>query len=570
MLYEKRLGPRSCRFAHLLNLPDTEDLETFLAWPERDLEALRGSSWLGEIRKRRATISDDFSELRMELGTALAELNVTEDGFMWAHQVLAQFAVHFVVDDGSILTALVPGLVQLPGSQFLSGERALEFKLASELVPMTLDTDRRALNSSVSAPNVHHEVDLREYGVLIIPLLFDSSQSNTSTAVSQVLLFLQILFEQCAGDHTICVVFITSETNGPLRSSSTRPPSPVCAVRGLIRCVQLEAKQLQILSIDSDQLHGDYMLASEQVRLEVSAIRRYTEVAYRAGRRYVPCVDLSTRNPLRPVSVLYLSSAVASGTVVISGGLGGLGIVTAEALVEIGARTIVLCGRSGRVRSGQGLHERLDALRAGRGIRIIEAQCDMAEEVDVTDLLQCARQLGPITAVVHAAGVLADSLFLMQTPETVKEVFAPKADGVWFLHKHTLGDDLKAFIAFSSTASLTGNLGQANYAAANMYMEELCRWRAAQGLPGTAVQWPAVAEVGMAADLSEKARVAQDMEVDVMHVKHVVKLLFADNREIQPVQAVLPEGYLAHTPQPAMFERLLARGKVTNTRSFTF
>ena len=72
-------------------------------------QALRGSSWLGEIRKRRATISDDFSELRMELGTALAELNVTEDGFMWAHQVLAQFAVHFVVDDGSILTALVPG-----------------------------------------------------------------------------------------------------------------------------------------------------------------------------------------------------------------------------------------------------------------------------------------------------------------------------------------------------------------------------------------------------------------------------------------------------------------------------
>ena len=111
---------------------------------------------------------------------------------------------------------------------------------------------------------------------------------------------------------------------------------------------------------------------------------------------------------------------------------------------------------------------------------------------------------------------------------------------------------------YSSIASLLGNVGQANYAAANAYMDELARWRAAQGLPGTSVQWPAVAGVGMAADAGERVAFDASTSVDVRTVKRVVRQLLGggaaaavSSATSSAVQAVLPRGLLQEGALPA-------------------
>ena len=169
--------------------------------------------------------------------------------------------------------------------------------------------------------------------------------------------------------------------------------------------------------------------------------------------------------------------ADGKGVVLITGGLGGLGIVTAEAVVEAGAPCVVLASRSGKVKySDQGLDERLEALRAC-GAKVVLERCDTSIEADVEATLKRVRKHGPLRVVVHAAGTLSDGLLPAQDSTSVQKVWGPKADGAWFLHKHTANNDqcLGAFIVYSSVSSLFGGVGQANYSAANAYLDELVR-----------------------------------------------------------------------------------------------
>ena len=253
-------------------------------------------------------------------------------------------------------------------------------------------------------------------------------------------------------------------------------------------------------------------------------------------------------------------------SILITGGLGGLGIVTAEALVELGATSIVLASRSGKIKyDGQGLQERLDALRAS-GATIVIEQCDTADEQQVIELLERVRcgGYGPLGGVVHAAGVLSDSMLRSQNEESIRRVVEPKAMGAWYLHKHTTDDALDIFMTYSSVASLFGNVGQANYSAANAFLDELVRWRVSQGLCGVSVQWPAVSGVGMAASMDERVGISDSISIDVRMVKQVVQQLVSSSRlDGDPVQAVLPRGMLEVGAMPKQhFGSLLSSVKV--------
>jgi NAD(P)-dependent dehydrogenase (short-subunit alcohol dehydrogenase family) len=107
----------------------------------------------------------------------------------------------------------------------------------------------------------------------------------------------------------------------------------------------------------------------------------------------------------------------------------------------MGARCVVLASRSGKIKyDGQGLEGRLEALRS-TGVKVVLERCDTGDESQVVDMLQRVRsEHGPLCAVVHAAGILSDSMLRKQTEESMRRVFTPKAEGAWFLHKHTLGD----------------------------------------------------------------------------------------------------------------------------------
>jgi hypothetical protein len=130
-----------------------------------------------------------------------------------------------------------------------------------------------------------------------------------------------------------------------------------------------------------------------------------------------------------------------------------------------------------------------------------------------------------------------------QTDEGLMRVWGPKADGAWFLHKHTLRDDIESFMLFSSISALFGNIGQANYSTANAFLDDLARWRTSQGLPAVSVQWPAVTGVGMAAAMDAGVKIDSSLSVDDNTVRMVIAQLLRQV-ESEPVQSLIPSGML--------------------------
>nr|WP_284746746.1 type I polyketide synthase [Amycolatopsis sp. RTGN1] len=183
-------------------------------------------------------------------------------------------------------------------------------------------------------------------------------------------------------------------------------------------------------------------------------------------------------------------------TVLITGGTGGLGAVVAKHLVtNHGVRHLLLTSRRGA--DAPGARELRDEL-ASLGADVTIASCDVTDRASVAALLDGVE----LTAVVHAAGVPSAGRVENLTAEEVDRVFAPKVDGAW--HLHELTKDLDGFVLFSSAASTVLAAGQAGYAAANAFLDELARHRHAQGLPATALDWGAWAEDGgMAGELGE-------------------------------------------------------------------
>jgi acyl carrier protein/NADP-dependent 3-hydroxy acid dehydrogenase YdfG len=210
--------------------------------------------------------------------------------------------------------------------------------------------------------------------------------------------------------------------------------------------------------------------------------------------------------PARAASTAVASAVTnaADGVYVITGGPGGLGLLTAQCLLQRGARRIVLLSRSGKVAyRGQGLEERLDALVAAPGAEVKVLRCDVSVEAEVVQTLAEVRKIGPIVGIVHAAGVLSDGLIVTgKAALGASAVWAAKAHSAYLLHKHTAEDThLRIFLCYSSVTAAVGTAGQAAYGGANRYMEWLMQERVHSGRAGLCVRWPEVSGVGMAAAL---------------------------------------------------------------------
>ncbi|WP_193511667.1 type I polyketide synthase, partial [Streptomyces griseoloalbus] len=190
------------------------------------------------------------------------------------------------------------------------------------------------------------------------------------------------------------------------------------------------------------------------------------------------------------------------GTVVITGGTGGLGAVLARHLVaERGVRHLLLTSRRGP--DAPGAAELADALRES-GAEVTLRACDAAEPDAVAALFAAIPEEHPVTAVVHTAGVLDDGLVESFTADRLTAVLRPKADAVWHLHRATRDLDLAAFVVFSSFAGTAGAPAQAGYAAANAFLDALAATRRASGLPGLSLGWgPWTPGTGMTGELTE-------------------------------------------------------------------
>jgi len=184
----------------------------------------------------------------------------------------------------------------------------------------------------------------------------------------------------------------------------------------------------------------------------------------------------------------------AAASYLVTGGLGGFGLRTAQWLVEKGARYLILISRSGPV------SEEAKAAIADfkeQGVTVYATACDVTDKVALESLLKhCVAAMPPLKGIVHAATVIDDGLARNFNHEQIERVLAPKILGAKYLHELTLDKPLDLFVLYSSVTTLFGNPGQSNYVAANLWLEALAAFRQQQGLAATCVCWGAIDDVG--------------------------------------------------------------------------
>jgi phthiocerol/phenolphthiocerol synthesis type-I polyketide synthase D len=189
------------------------------------------------------------------------------------------------------------------------------------------------------------------------------------------------------------------------------------------------------------------------------------------------------------------------GSYIVTGGLGGLGLVVAQWLVDRGAGRVVLNAR----RHPSDEQRKVIAELQSRA-EIVTVRGDIAGPEVAESLVTAAEATNrELRGVVHAAAVVDDGLLVTMTKESLDRVWSAKTVGALRLHQATAARQLDWWLAFSSTSSLLGSPGQTAYASANAWVDALVSWRRASGLPAAAINWGPWSEVGVARSLTHSA-----------------------------------------------------------------
>ena len=318
----------------------------------------------------------------------------------------------------------------------------------------------------------------------------------THTAVKRTLELVQAWL----ADERLASTRLVLITRGAIAASSEEdvPNLAGASVWGLVRSAQSESPgRCVLIDIDDEQDSWSALTAALACDEPQMAVRRGEVLAARLAR-------VARAEPLAAPAL------DSQGTVLITGGTGGLGALVARHLIERGVRSLLLVSRRGAEAEGAlELQAELTAL----GADVVLAACDVSDRTELQALLASVPAGRPLCGVVHAAVVLDDGVIDSLTPERVDRVLAGKVDGAWHLHELTEHMELSMFVLFSSVAGIFGGPGQGNYAAGNAFLDGLAAYRRARGAVASSMAWGLWEQIGGVAvsqlNTTDRARFAR-------------------------------------------------------------
>lgn len=224
----------------------------------------------------------------------------------------------------------------------------------------------------------------------------------------------------------------------------------------------------------------------------------------------------------------------------ITGGLGALGILTAEWMVSHGARRLIYISRREDLDEAQQQH--IESLRE-LGVEIELLSVDVSDQMALSSALKPwtdDKAVQPLRGIVHAAGVMHDGLLSQLSWQQFNQVLKPKLDGAWHLHEITQSLNLDFFVMYSSAAGLFGAPGQTNHAAANSFLDELADYRRNAGLPALSIAWGPWSEVGAALKYANQGRLSVLPGIGTIHPEQGLEYLSQVWKSKQSRIAIVP------------------------------
>ncbi|MHB1538019.1 MAG: SDR family NAD(P)-dependent oxidoreductase [Solirubrobacteraceae bacterium] len=355
-------------------------------------------------------------------------------------------------------------------------------------------------------------------------------------AVRHALQELQPLVKLWLADERLVGSRLLVVTAGAVAVEQGQPDLLAAPLWGFVQSAQAESPA-QLLLVDDDGRQSSWDALPGAVACGEGRL------ALRDGAVFAPRLERST---IRPVSESTGGAPAgergrrrlpfdSERTVLITGGTGGLGALIARHLVERHhAGHLLLVSRRGAQSEG--------AERLGRKLRELGAEveiraCDVSSREQLTRLLGSIGESHPLGAVVHMAAAFDNGMSGSLTAEQIDRVLAPKLDAAWNLHELTAAHDLTAFVLFSSIAGLFGGPGQANYAAANVFLDRLAEARRTDGLAATSIVWGLWEQAGAGAELghAELRRVTATESIAALSPQRGLELFDLALQSTEPV-----------------------------------
>nr|WP_304528357.1 type I polyketide synthase [Mycobacterium sp. ACS1612] len=387
-----------------------------------------------------------------------------------------------------------------PETTALAAEFTARFSSATRRVISERMSDESAVSEAVTKTAADSELPPVGMIVFVAKRTFDGTDADGALRRARELVWtISVAARAAAVGRVGKAPRLWLVTRNGLTVADDEPGDPaIGALKGVVRTWRFPGELARVLADepDLDATLVDLDSADDVVAALMRELESPTSddvIAWRAGRRYAERLTRATLDTDKHDAVVRADSSY-----IVTGGLGGLGMVVARWLVANGAGRLVLNGRT-----DPGDAQRRDLAGLAASAEIVFVRGDIASPEVAERLVAVAEETGrPLRGVLHSAGVLDDGLVAAVSREGLERVWAAKAAGALRLHQATATRQLDWWVGFSSMAALLGLPGQLAYATANAWLDGFVAWRRASGLPATAINWGQWSDVGIGRSLT--------------------------------------------------------------------